>query len=94
METANRRLTRIKMTRYNELTPERLACLKAVAAASGRTSHDDETLAPFCDDKSTLTHPDVFNQCHDGGWLTSSHDDRTGTSFVWLTDAGKAALAV
>jgi hypothetical protein len=82
------------MIRYNDLTPERLACLQAVVAAGGRhVEHDHPLLAPFCDDNSTMTKPDVFNQCHDGGWLRSGYDDRIDTSFVELTEAGRAALA-
>jgi len=86
-ETASR-----VMIRYDEMTPERLSCLKAIEAAGGRTGHSSQCLAPFCDDGSTLTHPDIFNQCHDAGWLVSSHDDRTDESFVTLTAAGKEAL--
>lgn len=75
-----------------DLTLDRLLCLRAVAAAGGRTDHDDKCLAPFCDDGSTLTTPDVFNQCHDAGWLFSRHDDRTDTSYVELTPKGQEAL--
>lgn len=81
------------MTRYNELTPARLACLKAVEAAGGRADHENPALKPFLDDGSTLTHPDVFNQCHDGGWLRSGYDDRLDCSTVYLTDAGRLALS-
>jgi hypothetical protein len=70
------------------LTPERLECLRVVAKAGGDIDHDDEGLARFCDDKSTLTKPDVFNQCHDAGWLVSRHDDRTDSSVAVLTDEG------
>jgi len=82
----------MKKQRYNELTPERLACLRAVPN-SGSMNHDNPALAPFCDDKSTLSEPDVFNQCHDAGWLISGHDDRTDSSYVRLTDAGRAAVS-
>jgi len=77
---------------FNELTPDRLACLRAVAASHTIMSHDDPAILPFCDDKSTLTNPDVFNQCHDGGWLKSLHDNRLDCSFVELTSKGLAAL--
>jgi hypothetical protein len=81
------------MSSYLDLTPERRRCLEVVAARGGRMSHDEDGLTPFSDDRSTLSKPDVFNQCHNAGWLFSSHDDRTDTSFVTLTDAGRAALA-
>lgn len=76
-----------------QLTPERLACLKVVAAAGGSMNHDEKALEPFCDDGSTLTGPDVFNQCHDAGWLRSSHDDRFDSSTVHLTDEGKKIVS-
>jgi hypothetical protein len=78
--------------RYNDMTPERLACLKAIAAAPTGLDHDDPVLAPFCDDRSTLRTPDVFNQCHDAGWLKTDHDSRLDCSFVELTAKGIAAL--
>ena len=75
------------------LTPERLACLRAVASANGaRMSHNDPRLDQFCDERSTLSKPDIFNQCHDAEWLISSHDDHMDISYVRLTDKGKAAL--
>lgn len=80
------------MIRYNEMTPDRLACLKVVATAHTSMSHDDPALLPFLDDNSTLRAPDTFNQCHDAGWLISSHDDRIDCSYVKLTDAGREAL--
>lgn len=80
------------MVRYNEMTPERLACLKVVAAAHISMNHDDTALLPFLDDNSTLREPDTFNQCHDAGWLKSWHDSRIDMSYVELTDAGRAAL--
>jgi hypothetical protein len=82
------------MIHYNDLTPQRLACLRAVADAGGRhVEHEHPLLTPFCDDDSTLTKPDVFNQCHDAGWLRSGHDDRIDSSYVELTEAGKLALS-
>lgn len=81
------------MRRYNELTPERLACIKVVATAHTSMSHDDPALLPFLDDNSTLGKPDTFNQCHDGGWLKSWHDSRLDCSYVELTEAGRAALS-
>jgi len=78
--------------RYNEPTPERVACLKAVSLAHISMSHDDPTLLPFLDDNSTLSAPDTFNQCHDAGWLKSWHDNRIDHSYVELTDAGRAVL--
>lgn len=80
------------MTRYNELTPDRLACLRAVATAHICMDHDDNALLPFCDDSSTLTAPDIFNQCHEAGWLISRYSDRTDSSIVELTPAGREAL--
>lgn len=82
------------MIRYNDLTPERLACLKAIEAVGGRIDHEHPDLAPFLDDNSTLTHPDVFNQCHDARWLISSHDDRDDSSTARLTEAGRRVLGV
>ncbi len=79
--------------RYNELTGDRRRCLQVVADHGGRMSHEDGALAPFCDDGSTLTAPDVFNQCHDAEWLRSWHDRLADHSVVELTDAGKAILA-
>ena len=75
-----------------ELTEDRFQCLRAVLKAGGRVDHDDPRLARFCSDASTLTHPDVFNQCHDAGWLQSWHDDRTDASCVTLTTEGMAVL--
>lgn len=76
-----------------EMTPARLECLRMVALAGGEMSHDDERLSRFCDDASTLTTPDVFNQCHDAGWLVSRHDDRIDASHVYITDNGRQAIA-
>jgi hypothetical protein len=78
--------------RYNEMTPERLACLRVVKAAGGSIDHEHPDLAPFCDDASTLGRPDVFNQCHDAGWLRSGYDDRFDSSTAYLTKEGRAAL--
>lgn len=66
--------------------------LLRLVAADGRMSHEDARLAPYCDDASTLSKPDIFNRCHDLDWLASSHDDRFDSSTVWITDAGRAAL--
>jgi hypothetical protein len=76
-----------------ELTPDRLACLRTIAANGGRLDHEDPVLARFCDDASTLNEPDVFNQCHDAEWLISRHDDRTDSSTVYLTDKGRELLS-
>jgi hypothetical protein len=81
------------MQQFNYPTPEPLACVRVIAAAGGRMGHSDKALEPFCDDASTLTKPDVFNECHDAGWLISSHDDRMDESFVMLTDEGRSLLA-
>lgn len=78
--------------RYNEITPERLACLKVIQATGGSADHEHPDLKPFLDDNSTLTHPDVFNQCHDAGWLRSGHDDRFDSSTAYLTEAGRQVL--
>lgn len=80
-------------TRYDELTPQRLACLKAVATAHICMDHEDPALLPFLDDNSTLTEPDTFNQCHNAGWLKSWYDSCVDNSLVELTDAGRAALS-
>lgn len=78
-----------------DLTPERLKCLEVIASEeSGRMDHDEEALAPFCDEHSTLSTPDVFNQCHDAGWLRSFHSSLSDTSFVELTLAGRSALGL
>lgn len=79
--------------RYNELTPERLACLQAIDAVGGRIDHEHPALKPFLDDCSTLRDPDIFNQCHDAGWLISGYDDRFDSSTVHITKAGMDALA-
>lgn len=76
-----------------EMTPERFKCLRVIEQHHGRMSHEDDALKPFCDDASTLTTPDVFNQCHDAGWLLSGHDDRNDSSTVRLTAEGREALA-
>lgn len=81
-------------TKYNEMTLGRLACLRVVATARTRMDHEDTALLPFMDDNSTLSAPDIFNQCHDAGWLKSWHDNRMDCSYVELTDAGKAALSL
>lgn len=75
-----------------ELTKERKSCLQLISLAGGKMAHDDERLTPFCDDASTLTKPNVFNQCHDAGWLVSSHDDRTDSSTAYLTQDGSDIL--
>jgi hypothetical protein len=80
-------------TKYNEMTPDRLACLKVVATAHTSMDHEDMALLPFLDDNSTLSVPDTFNQCHDAGWLKRIHDSRMDCSYVELTDAGRAALS-
>lgn len=79
--------------RFNDLTPERLACLRAVEAVGGHIGHEDPSLTPFLDDASTLRYPDVFNQCHDAGWLLSGYDDRFDSSTAHLTKAGREILA-
>ncbi len=76
------------------MTSERLRCLLVISNAGGSMDHDDPRLAPFCDDKSTLSSPDIFNQCHDAEWLISRHDDRTDTSRVELTKTGRVALGL
>jgi hypothetical protein len=78
--------------RYTELTPARLACLKAVQRAHICMDHEDPALLPFLDDNSTLSAPDIFNQCHNAGWLKSWHNSRSDSSFVELTDHGRQAL--
>ncbi len=77
-----------------EMTEERLACLKVVEAAGGKMNHEDPALLPFLDDVSTLTHPDVFNQCHDADWLVTTNGSVIADDdcFVYLTDAGRAAI--
>lgn len=75
-----------------QMTPERLACLKVIAAAGGSLDHEADELAPFCDDASTLTKPDVFNQCHDAGWLVSRHNSLSDASTVYLTEEGRNVL--
>lgn len=82
------------MTGYRELTPERLACLRVIESARGNLDHEAEELKPFCDDKSTLTTPDVFNQCHNAGWLVSRHDSRFDASTVYLTKEGSEVLSM
>ena len=50
--------------RYCDVTPERLACLRAVEAAGGQMNHEDPALEPFCDDASTLSKPDAVSYTH------------------------------
>ena len=76
-----------------EMTKDRLECLRVIAQHDGEMNHEDAALAPFCDDASTLTKPDIFNQCHDAGWLKSWHDNRFDSSRVVLTDDGREAMA-
>ena len=75
---------------------EELRCLQTVARIAesivGGVSHEASELDEFCDDKSTLSVPDIFNRCHDLGWLHSAHDNRNDTSYVWLTESGRTAL--
>lgn len=77
---------------YKEMTPQRLACLKTIEAVGGYIDHEHPALKPFLDDNSTLRYPDVFNQCHDAGWLLSGHDDRCDCSTARLTEAGRDAI--
>ena len=79
------------MAPFNRLTPERQRCLEAVEQAGGSISHEDPRIAPFCSDLSTLTRPDIFNQCHNAGWLFSSCDI-TESSTARLTEAGRKVL--
>lgn len=76
-----------------EPSPEELLCLKTIMDLGGDVNHDTSELLPFCDDNSTLSNPDIFNRCHDLGWLHSSHDDRNSNSYVRLTEAGRTALS-
>lgn len=74
-------------------TPRQMECLKVVWQLAGRSvaNHECQELAPFCDDASTLTKPDVFNQCHDLGWLISGHNGLSDCSYVKLTEEGLLA---
>jgi hypothetical protein len=56
-----------------QMTPERLACLRIVAASGGKMNREDPALEPFLSDDSTLTNQDVFDQCHDADWLMTTH---------------------
>jgi hypothetical protein len=60
---------------------------------SGRMDHDDPRLEPFCSDASTLTNPDVFNACHDLGWLKTWRDGHMDSSAAEITEAGRQCLA-
>lgn len=67
-------------------TKEQRSCLSLISLAGGRMSHNDPLLEPFCDEDDAPI--DVFNQCHDAGWLISRHDDRTDADTVYLTRDG------
>lgn len=73
-------------------TDKELELLRLVATAPC-LDHEDERLAPYCDDASTQSRPDTFNACEDMGWIKSWHDTNTSNSTVEITDAGKAAIA-
>lgn len=75
------------------VTPDRLNCLAVVLQAGGSIDHEDPRLAPFCDDGSTLTTPDVFNQCHDAGWLESKYNSLSDSSVARLTPEGREVIA-
>lgn len=79
---------------YRNPNEAELRLIWLVASRGGTMDHEDDALAEFCDDASTLTKPDVFNACHDLGWLISSHDDRTDASFVRVTKLGRECIAV
>lgn len=72
------------------MTKQQRSCLSLISLAGGRMNHDDKRLEPYCDEDDAPV--DVFNQCHNAGWLTSSHDDRDDSSTVYLTQAGSYAL--
>ena len=70
-------------------TKTELNLLRIVSESVGGMSHEDKHLAQYCDDDSTLTNPDVFNRCHDMGWLATTHDNRSDNSTVRITDKGR-----
>lgn len=73
---------------------EELKLLRLVAAEPCATiNQEDARLAPFCDDRSTLTHPDTFNRCLDLGWLKAWHDNSSDHHTAELTEAGRQCLA-
>lgn len=75
-----------------EKMPDRIACLRVVEAAGGRIDHEDPALKPFLSEDSA--HPDIFNQCHEAGWLETWFSGLGEDECVAkLTDAGRAALA-
>lgn len=79
---------KLRDSRPNE---KELDLLGLIIADGGWMGHDDERLAPYCSDDSTLTNPDVFNRCHDMGWLDSKHNHDTSNSTVGITRDGRIA---
>lgn len=80
------------MSIYRKPTESERELLSLVASKGGLMNHEDESLAPFCSDDSTLTAPDAFNACHDMDWLRSLHDHDRDNSIVQITDKGREAL--
>lgn len=74
---------------------ERLRLFLAILqGAGGETSGNDETwnwINYFCDDGWPL---DTFNQASKEGLTRVTHDSDTDNSVVYLTDAGKAFIAL
>lgn len=74
-------------------TYEEVQLLKLVAGEPSRTiDQEDERLAPFLSDASTLTNPDTFNRCEDMGWLQSRHNTSDDHHIAELTRAGELAI--
>lgn len=65
-----------------------------VLSEGGWMNHDDTRLAPYCDDPGAITNhnePDIFNRCHEMGWLATKHDHDTSSSTVGITRDGRVA---
>jgi hypothetical protein len=74
-------------------TYDEVQLLKLVAGEPcGVINQEDERLAPFCSDASTLTAPDVFNSCIDLGWLHARHDNSSDHHTAEITVPGKRAI--
>lgn len=71
-----------------------LTMLAILNAAGGQTEASDSKwcwLNYFCDDVEPV---DTFNQAIDAKFIRVGHDDRFDSSTAYLTDAGRAALAL
>lgn len=77
----------------SRITPEREKLLRLLAASPcNRIDCEAKELNEFSDMNSTLTHPDVINQCIDLGWARQRYNTSDDTGFIELTPKGVEAL--